>query len=279
MASPAIVAPQRTAESPWRAVVTGLDGAVLAPGATITPATLNAAAQLRHRGVPLLAATARTRHGVLRLDAFARHLAVAVCHNGALGWVPQSGRTLWRRTLPVGELRDLAAFVRALPGAGLAVFGVRSWDITPEYLALRGRAPAEPWRAAALGDVTDQPAYGAAIRHGSLGADELIDRLTAAGFAARTSLSWSTPGVVDVAAPGVDRGAGVARALDWLGVPPGRTVAFGGVPTDLSVFALVGHSVAVGRAHPAVLAAATAHTPEVTADGFARHLAALGLIA
>ncbi|GIE84520.1 HAD family hydrolase [Actinoplanes regularis] len=262
----------------WRAVVTDLDGTVVGSDDVISPATLNAAAQLRHRGVPLLAATARTRNGVLRLGAFAGHLAVAVCHGGALGWSPETGRTLWQRTLPGDDLRDLAGFVRALPGAGMAVFGVASWDLTPEYLELRGRTPAEPWRPVGLDDIADQPAYGAAIRHAVLTSDELIARLAEAGFAERATLTYSAPRMVEIVPPGVDKAAGVSRALDWLGVAPAHTVAFGDMPNDLSMFALVGHSVAIGEAHPAVRAAATVRAPGVADDGFAHHLAALGLI-
>ncbi|KUL42259.1 hypothetical protein ADL15_01615 [Actinoplanes awajinensis subsp. mycoplanecinus] len=262
----------------WRAVVTDLDGTVVGRNDRITPATLNAAAQLRYRGIPLLAATARTRNGVVRLGAFAGHLAVAVCHGGALGWAPESGQTLWQRTLPAETLRDLVTFVRDRRGAGLSAFGVTSWDLTPEYLALRGTPPAEPWRPVALAGIADQPAYGAAIRHASLSSDELIAELAQAGFAARATLTYAAPHLVEIGPLGVDKAAGVARALDWLGVSPEHTVAFGDMPNDLSTFALVGHSVAVGAAHPAVLAAATAHTAGVTDDGFAHHLATLGLI-
>lgn len=259
----------------WRAVVTDLDGTVVGPDDTVSAATLNAAAQLRYRGVPLLAATARTRNGVERLSALVGHLAIAVCHNGALGWSPAENRTLWQRTLDADTLRALAALVRDLPGAGLAVFGVASWDITPEYLALRRRPPPEPWRPVPLDAIADQPAYGVAIRHATLTSDELIATLTAAGFAERATLTYSAPHLIEAGPLGVDKAAGVSRALDWLGVPPARAVAFGDMPNDLSMFALVGHSVAVGDAHPAVRAAATAHMPF---DGFARHLTELGLI-
>ncbi|MBB4736600.1 Cof subfamily protein (haloacid dehalogenase superfamily) [Actinoplanes octamycinicus] len=263
----------------WRAVVTDLDGTVVGPADAISPATLNAAAQLRYRGVPLLAATARTRNGVLRLGAFAGHLSVAVCHGGALGWSPAEGdRTLWQRTLPATELHDLVAFARDLPGSGLCAFGVASWDLTPEYLALRGRPPAEPWREVPLAALADQPAFGAALRHRTLSSDQLIERLTEAGFAGRTTLTYSAPHLVEIGPPGVDKATGVARALAWLGVAPAHTVAFGDMPNDLPLFALAGHAVAVGAAHPAVLAAATAHAPGLAEDGFARHLAELGLI-
>jgi hydroxymethylpyrimidine pyrophosphatase-like HAD family hydrolase len=263
----------------WRAVVTDLDGTVIGPADAISPATLNAAAQLRYRGIPLLAATARTRNGVRRLGAFAAHLTVAVCHGGALGWSPAEGdRTLWQRTLPAAELHDLADFARGLPGSGLCAFGVASWDLTPEYLALRGRPPAEPWREVPLAGITDQPAFGVALRHRSLSSEDLIARLTGAGFAERATLTYSAPRLVEIGPLGVDKATGVARALDWLGVSPGHTVAVGDMPNDLPLFGLVGHSVAIGAAHPSVLSAATAHAPGVADDGFAHHLAELGLI-
>lgn len=259
----------------WRAVVTDLDGTVVGRDDAIGPATLNAAAQLRFRGVPLVAATARTRNGVERLGAFAGHLALAVGHNGALGWIPGENRTLWQRTLDAGTLRDLAALVRGWPGAGLAVFGVASWDITPEYLALRGRPPLEPWRAVPIGEIHDQPAYGIAIRHATLTSDQLIAELAAAGFAERATLTYSAAGLIEAGPLGVDKAAGVSRALDWLGVSPAETVAFGDMPNDLSMFALVGHSVAIGDAHPAVRAAASGHAPF---GDFARYLTELGLV-
>ncbi|WP_436527378.1 HAD family hydrolase [Actinoplanes sp. HUAS TT8] len=259
----------------WRAVVTDLDGTVVGPGDEVSPATLNAAAQLRYRGVPLLAATARTRNGVERLTGLVGHLAVAVGHNGALGWSPSENRTLWQRTLEVGTLRDLAAYVRTRPGMGLAVFGVASWDLTPEYLTLRGRPPAEPWRSVTIEKIADQPAYGVAIRHATLTSDEMIAELSAAGFAERATLTYSAPHLIEAGPLGVDKAAGVSRALDWLGVSPAETVAFGDMPNDLSMFALVGHAVAIGSAHPAVLAAAGAHVPF---GDFARYLTELGLI-
>ena len=49
------------------------------------------------------------------------------------------------------------------------------------------------------------------------------------------------------------------------------------MPNDLPMFACCGRSVAVGNAHPAVLAAATMTTAAAAEDGFGRGLALLGL--
>ncbi|MGX6602971.1 HAD hydrolase family protein [Micromonosporaceae bacterium Da 78-11] len=260
------------------AVVTDLDGTVVPSGDLITPATLKVAAELRVRNIPLVAATARTPAGIRRLGPFADELAVAVCNNGARGWSPATGATLWQQTIAVAELRDLADFARDLPGAGIAAFGIDTWKMTPDYLALRRRAPLEPWQLVQPAGIADQPAYAAAIRHIELSSDQLVAALTAAGFAARLNLTYSARNLVDIGPLGVDKASGVRQALDLLGLAPASAVAFGDMPNDLSMFAFCGRSVAVGNAHPAVRAAATITTASAADDGFAHGLAALGLI-
>ncbi|GGN92939.1 hypothetical protein GCM10010112_80600 [Actinoplanes lobatus] len=264
--------------SACRVVVTDLDGTVVPHGDTISSATLAAAAALRDRDVPLVAVTARTPAGVSRLGLFAEHLALVVGNGGALGWAPATGEILWQETIATTDLADLAAFVGTVPGAGMSVFGVDVWKMTPAYLELRGRAPREPWRAVEPDALADRPGYAAAIRHPTLTSDDLIAQLTAAGFAGRLNLTYSAERLVDVNPLGVDKATGIRRGLTVLGRTPEEAVAFGDMPNDLPMFACCGRSVAMGNAHPAVRAAATFTTRTATDDGFAHGLALLGLI-
>ncbi|WP_275414894.1 HAD family hydrolase [Actinoplanes italicus] len=59
---------------------------------------------------------------------------------------------------------------------------------------------------------------------------------------------------------------------------PERAIAFGDMPIDISMFAVVGASVAMGDAPDEVLRAATTETASVEDDGFATTLADLGLV-
>jgi Cof subfamily protein (haloacid dehalogenase superfamily) len=262
-----------------RAVCTDLDGTIVPSGDVISPATLAAAAELRERGIPLIAVTARTPYGIARLGPFASLLSLAVVNNGARGWQPSTGETRWQQTISTADLQDLARFAGELPGAGFSVFGVDAWKLTPEYLAVRGAAPAEPWEQVALASIAGVPAYGAAVRHASLGSDELVAMLTAAGFAGRLNLTYSSRRLVDIGPLGVEKGSGVRRALALLGATPADAVAFGDMPNDLAMFAACGTSVAVANAHPTVRAAATMITASVDDDGFAEALTELGLTA
>ena len=262
---------------PCRVVVTDLDGTVVPVGDVITPATLAAARRLRARGIPLVAVTARSPAAVSRLGLFAQHLALAVGNGGARGWIPATGETLWQDLIATSQLRGLADFVRTLPGTGMSVYGIDGRRMTPTYLVLRGGPPREPWQAVELDALVDGPAYAVDIRHATLSSDELIARLTTAGFATRLNLTYSAHHLVDIGPLGVDKATGVRRALAVLDRTPAEAVAFGDMPNDLPMLACCGRSVAVANAHPAVRAAATIMTAAAAEDGFAQGVASLVL--
>jgi hydroxymethylpyrimidine pyrophosphatase-like HAD family hydrolase len=263
---------------PCRAVVTDLDGTVVPSGDLITPGTLAAAGRLRALGIPLVAVTARTPVGVSRLGPFADHLALAVGNGGARGWIPATGETLWQEFMAAADLRALADFIRVLPGAGMSVFGLHAWKMTPTFLALLGGPPRESWQLVELDALVDAPAYAGSIRHATLSSDDLISMLTAAGLSTRVNLSYSADRLVDIGPLGIDKATGARRALAVLGRAPDEAIAFGDMPNDLPMFACCGRSVAVGNAHPAVRAAATFTTAAAADDGFVQGLALLGLI-
>ena len=54
--------------------------------------------------------------------------------------------------------------------------------------------------------------------------------------------------------PGLSKANGLKHALSHLEVPPDAVLAIGDAPNDLSMFGLVGRSIAVGGAFPEVVA-------------------------
>ncbi|MBM2620218.1 HAD family phosphatase [Actinoplanes sp. LDG1-06] len=256
--------------------MTDLDGTIVLAGDVVTPATVAAAGRLRELGIPLVAATARSPAGVGRLGGFGRGFALAVGNGGSRGWDPATGRTLWEEFIEPDELQDLAGFVGSMPGAGMSAFVVDGRVMTPEHVVLRGGLPSEPWREMGLGDLWRKPAYAVDIRHPTLSSDELVAGLTAAGLSRRVTISYSADHLVDIGPLGVDKGTGVRRALDLLGLSPAEAVAFGDMPNDLPMFAACGRSVAMGNAHTTVRAAATRVTGSAAEDGFARALTGVG---
>lgn len=96
----------------------------------------------------------------------------------------------------------------------------------------------------------------------------------------REILTMSAGGldILDLAAPGVDKTAGLLRALERLEIDPDDVVAFGAASNDVPMFNLVGHAVAMRNAWDDAIAAADAVTKPVEEDGFASCLDQLGLL-
>ena len=76
-------------------------------------------------------------------------------------------------------------------------------------------------------------------------------------------------GLIEISAPGVTKGTGLARLAGELGVAPADVLALGDMPNDLSMLHWAGHGVAMANAHPAVLEAADEVTAGNSEDGLA----------
>jgi Cof subfamily protein (haloacid dehalogenase superfamily) len=78
---------------------------------------------------------------------------------------------------------------------------------------------------------------------------------------------------VEICAPDVDKGTGLAVVAEAVGVDPADVLVFGDMPNDLPMFAWAGWSrVAVANAHPAILAVADEVTLTNDEDGVAVYL-------
>ncbi len=80
-------------------------------------------------------------------------------------------------------------------------------------------------------------------------------------------------GFFEITGVGAHKGAALKRICEELGVAQADTVAFGDGVNDVTMMRWAGRAVAVGRAHPEVLAASSDHIPEPEDDGVADWLA------
>jgi Cof subfamily protein (haloacid dehalogenase superfamily) len=262
-----------------RAVVTDLDGTVVHHDGTVSDATLAAAADLATRGIPLIAATARTPPGVATLESLTPYLTIAVCSGGAVGWAPATGETLWRETVRPESVDQLVRFTTTqLAGAGIAVHDGQRWRMTEAYARQRGAKLRGRKETVTVADIARHPACAMSICHPDRSSEELMEAVAAVGDEPAPTVTYSTANVIDIAPAGVDKSSGVSRALATVGVAPADAVAVGDMPNDLPMFALCGLAVAIAGAHPEVLAAATIVTSCIHNDGFARALYSLGTV-
>jgi hydroxymethylpyrimidine pyrophosphatase-like HAD family hydrolase len=158
----------------------------------------------------------------------------------------------------------------------VAAYDGSSWRMTEEYLAIRTSPHNGPTAVVPMEALAEVAACGMTLCHPVLRPEEIIAELEKRGLA--LSLSYAGPELVEIAAAGIDKASGVARALREVRVPGERAVAFGDMPIDIPMFTVVGTSVAMADAPPAVLSAATMVTATVEEDGFTAALTDLGLL-
>lgn len=253
-----------------RAVVTDLDGTIVRSDGTISPRMAAAARTLADRGIPLIAATARTHFGV---GAAGLDFTLSVCSSGAIGW--HHGDRVWRETFPHPAVRDVADAILRLPGAGVGAHDGDQWFMTEAYAGLNGWRSRGPMTIVDPAELPPTSCVMAACAP-DLSPFALIEALEL--DPALATLSTAGRNVVDITPSGVDKGTGVLRALAYLGIDPADVVAFGDMVADIPMFGVVGLGVSVGTAHPDVVAAAGHVAPDAESDGVPETLTLLGLL-
>jgi Cof subfamily protein (haloacid dehalogenase superfamily) len=204
---------------------------------------------------------------------------MAVCANGAVLYDPAQDRILSARTLSADELGELAEIAtRAIPGAGLAVerVGRSAHDAaTPQFISSPGYEHA--WlnpdnTEVSLEDLLSAPAVKLLIRKaGARSTDMAAVLRRESGIDG--DITYSTDnGLIEVVPRGISKASGVEEVARPRGIAAEDVVAFGDMPNDLPLLSWAGHGVAMGNAHPEVLAVADEVTAPNTDDGVARVL-------
>jgi len=253
------------------AVVTDLDGTVVRPDFSISSATLDALDLIRSAGIAFVIATARTPQGLEHFQELAQRTAMTVCCSGAIGWSSSQKAITWMDVMAPSVIRRVVD-IAVTAGAGVASFDGTSWRMTEEYFRLSPLQPHGPTRVVVDSAViAATPCCTMAVRH----ADGDLDRIAAVVAEEADSAALSHVGratVLDVTAPGVDKGTGTCRALRELGLAPTAAISFGDMPNDVAMFRVTGRSYSVGESDLAVMSAADEVLPSVEHDGFARKI-------
>ena len=256
------------------AVVTDLDGTVVRSDFSISPATLEAVDLLRSSGIAFVVATARTPQGLEHFQVLAERADMGVCCSGAIGWSSRDKTRTWMDVMSPAVIRRVVDIAVA-EGAGVASFDGTLWRMSEEYLRLSPVQPHGPTRAVVDTEtIAGTSCCTMAVRHANGNLRRIAALVAEEGDSAALShVGRST--VLDVTAPGVDKGTGTARALLALGLAPTRAISFGDMPNDVPMFRVTARSYAVGDSDTSVMSTATEVLPSVEDDGFARKIAEL----
>jgi len=288
--------PERTAAAP-RLVVTDLDGTLLdRTGNQVSARNLAALNRAAAAGARVVIATGRPIWWLGPVIA-AGFDGIAVCMNGAVVYDVGARQVVSVRPMTSQSMQQfvtqLSALTRqfhvAVERVGTTV--AQAWS-EPDYV--------HPWglgefRIAGRAQLLAEPAAKLLIR-GSAPSGTLAAAATEAGAAwpgpeqsdpagagtapdptgdhpDRVSVTYSSDdGLVEVAAAGVNKGTALDRlAREW-NISAAEAIAFGDMPNDLEMLSWAGRGVAMGNAHPDVLAVADETAPHHQADGVAEVL-------
>ncbi len=260
-------------------IASDVDGTLLDDTENITERTRAAVHAAIDAGSGFILATGRPPRWIPPVVDALGFAPMAVCANGAVIYDPATDRVVSARTLSADSLVKLAEVVgRVIPGAGLAVerIGERAHDaVTPQFVSSPGYEHA--WlnpdnTEVSREDLLSQPAIKLLVRKaGAASADMAAELAAHIGTAAELTYSTNN-GLVEVVPAGITKATGIAELIAPLGIGVEQVVAFGDMPNDLPMLLAAGHGVAMGNAHPEVLAAAAEITAPNTDDGLARVL-------
>jgi Cof subfamily protein (haloacid dehalogenase superfamily) len=182
---------------------------------------------------------------------------IAVCTNGAVVYDIGAKEVLASTVLGVEIMQRFVSELELLSGNfRLAVERIGNASAAcwaePEYV--------HPWdedvfAQAERAELLSAPAVKLLVRSGHDSADLAQHARQASG--GLVAVTYSTDdGLIEIAAPGVNKGAALAKlAAEW-GVDPNGVIAFGDMPNDLEMLTWAGHGVAMGNGHADVHAVA-----------------------
>jgi len=256
-----------------------VDGTLLDEDETITPRTRDAVRAAVAAGARFVLSTGRPPRWIRPVVDALGFAPMAVCANGAVIYDPATDRVVAARTLPVDTLAELAELaIRVIPGAGLAVerIGERAHDTaTPQFISSPGYEHA--WlnpdnTEVSIDDLLSAPAIKLLIRRSGARSGDMAAEL-AKHVGIEGDITYSTDnGLVEIVPLGISKATGVAEVAKPLGIVSDEVLAFGDMPNDLPMLRWAGHGVAMGNAHPDVLAAADEVTARNSDDGVGRVL-------
>jgi len=202
---------------------------------------------------------------------------------GAVIGDPVTGHVLAEQVLPLDKAREIATYVDAhgyptafyfndTDGHTQVLWNTRS--ITPEEDALLQHllgapvAIVEAFTPLLAAPDAHPPVKVIAFNYGLPGDIDVLPEYQRR-FAPPLSITRTHEWLVETTAPGVDKGSGLRRLCDLLGVDIRRVMAIGDSDNDIPMLEAAGFGVAMGNASEQVKAVADWVAPTIDAEGAA----------
>jgi HAD superfamily hydrolase (TIGR01484 family) len=258
-----------------RLVATDLDGTLLRPDGTLSPSTIRMLEGLRAAAIPVVVLTSRPFWLLADVPDLLDGIDYLVCDNGASVRDTRSMRVVREATWSAPHLLMAIDRLRSLlPAPAFAAESPHGTTAEIEFIGLAGGC-LDARRVRRVEQL--EPVFPVlklmmiCARH----TPERLVELVAPGLRADTHATHSGSPYIELGPPGSSKAAALAGLCETLGVAAADVVAFGDMPNDLELLRWAGTGVAMGNAHPAVIAAADQVAPPNHVDGFVHHLQSL----
>ncbi|HEX6871895.1 MAG TPA: HAD family hydrolase [Micromonosporaceae bacterium] len=260
-------------------VATDLDGTLVRSDETVSDYSLAVLRKVQEAGIAVVGVTGR---GARLIELCRRDLPGAdflVLAQG--GYVvdqrdPDHPRVLRREQIPGADLAEAIRRLERVVGPLSVLVEALDDPRSPLWGDSHAVWPYPEWIPYDRAEALAGPAFKGFARAADLTADELLGIAREVVPADLATVTQAGLGYVELTAPGVDKGSGLALVAQRLGVPADDVLVFGDMPNDLPMFDWARwRRVAVANAHPDVLARADEVTASNDADGVASWLEAL----
>lgn len=256
-----------------RLIALDLDGTLLTSDKRITMRARAAVLSLVERGVHVVLCTGRPPRSAV---GYAAELGLGhpfICYNGAALFDPTAGVLDVRHRLdPAVGLEAVARLRRAFPGAAAGLETEHGWYLEPAVADRRESearlGPEEPTAVGPIETFLDTPVIKLLVSHPQVGAEVLATAVEDLPL----YRTWSSPAMLEMMAPGVDKRRALQARCAELGIERERVAAFGDQRNDLEMIAWAGVGVAVANASAVVREAADVLATGNDDDGVARVL-------
>jgi Cof subfamily protein (haloacid dehalogenase superfamily) len=252
-------------------VATDLDGTLLNSDEIISPRTLDAIHELLASDVHLLLVTGRPPRWLPTvLDQIGVPLT-CICANGAIAIDAATHEILFQTGISgVVALHAAEVLREVVPEVGFAIerapLPADLWSHTAAFAHDHDYHPRWPTMegtpVAALHELIDDGLVlkllaRSELRLGQERVDEIVEAARSAlGQRVEVTHSERDRLLLEISAPGVDKGSALARLAGEWGIPAERVVAVGDMMNDLPMLEWAGHPYAVANAHPQLRAMA-----------------------
>ncbi|MBW8092745.1 Cof-type HAD-IIB family hydrolase [Streptomyces hygroscopicus subsp. hygroscopicus] len=251
-------------------VATDLDGTLLRGDLTVSPRTRAALARVRAAGARHLVVTGRPAASCREFLVAIGYRGLAVCGQGAQLYDASADRLLVSASLDRELARSVVERAEEALGAGPLELAVVTAAPENRFLVtarFTDRMRPE-WGRVEREELWAAPIEKVLMRHRTV-QDELVAAAVERAGAGEVAVTHSEKGMIEVLPAGTDKAAGLRLAADRMGFTPAETIAFGDMPNDIPLLGWAGYGVAMGNAHPDLLAVADEVAPSHEEDGVA----------